>query len=112
MLRDFVAKGVAMKSIVFIFVFSSASAVAAFAQQSTSSQDQDQIRLKLPTVTVVAEKVPEDLQKTPVSVTAVPHETLESSVPRRVSDAADMAPNTWFNEFSARKLSNPRFRAI
>jgi iron complex outermembrane recepter protein len=101
-----------MKSIALMFVFSAASSVAVFAQQPAASQDQEQIRLKLPTVTVVAEKVPEDVQKTPVSVTAVTHETLESSVPRSVSDVSDLAPNTWFNEFSARKLSNPRFRGL
>ena len=31
---------------------------------------------------------------------------------RSVSDAAVYAPNTFFNEFTARKLSNPRFRGI
>ena len=101
-----------MKATVLIFAIGIAFPVALLAQQPTTTQDQDQIRLKLPTVTVVADKAPEDVQKTPVSVTAVTHETLESSVPRSVSDAADMAPNTWFNEFSARKLSNPRFRGI
>ena len=84
--------------------------VGALAQQPP--QDQEQIRLRLPTITVTAEKVPEDAQKTPVSLTAVPHETLENSVPRSVSDASELAPNTWFNEFSARKLSNPRFRGV
>lgn len=29
-----------------------------------------------------------------------------------VSDAADYAPNTFFHEFTARKLSNPRFRGV
>jgi iron complex outermembrane receptor protein len=91
--------------------------VAAFGQQSASTgtqadQDDQTLRLRLPVVTVTAEKVPTDARRSPVSVTAVTRETLESSVPRTVSDAADLAPNTWFNEFSARKLSNPRFRGI
>src|SRR5262249_21874351 len=29
-----------------------------------------------------------------------------------VSEAAQYAPNTFFNEFTARKLSNPRFRGV
>ena len=34
------------------------------------------LRIRLPVITVTAEKTPEDKQKTPVSVTAVPRETL------------------------------------
>jgi iron complex outermembrane receptor protein len=74
--------------------------------------EDETLRLRLPVVTVTAEKTPVDVQRAPVSLSAVPKETLDNSVPRSVSDAADLAPNTWFNEFSARKLSNPRFRGI
>ena len=52
------------------------------------------------------------MQDVPVSVTAVTHETLEDAGVRIVSEAAIYAPNTYFNEFTARKLSNPRFRGI
>ena len=70
------------------------------------------LRIRLPIITVTAEKAPEDKQKTPVSVTAVPKETLEQAAVRTISDAADYAPNTFFHEFTARKLSNPRFRGV
>ena len=106
-----------MRQLAFILTLALVAPASVFGQQSNASGTQpdpaDQtLRLRLPVVTVTAEKVPEDAQKSPVSLTAVPKETLESSVPRGVSDAADLAPNTWFNEFSARKLSNARFRGI
>ena len=66
----------------------------------------------MPTVTVTAQKVPEDKQKIPVSVTAVSQETIEDAGIHIVSEAAIYAPNTFFTEWSARKLSNARFRGI
>ena len=107
-----------MWKLAFIVTLALVAPAAVYGQQSNAAgaaapgQNDQTIRIKLPPVTVTAEKVPEDAQKSPVSVTAVTKETLESSVPRSVSDAADIAPNVWFNEFSARKLSNPRFRGI
>src|SRR5262245_44796429 len=68
-----------------------------FGQQASSAGQPDPndptVRLRLPVLTVTAEKVPQDPQRVPVSVTAVPKATLDSSVPRGVSDAADLAPN-------------------
>jgi iron complex outermembrane recepter protein len=83
-------------------------------QGSPTKDDQDtgQIRFRLPTVTVTAQKESDDIQDVPVSVTAVTGETLESAGVTSVSEAAQYAPNTFFNEFTARKLSNPRFRGI
>jgi iron complex outermembrane receptor protein len=105
-----------MRKTAFILVLGALLPIVAYGQQSSSSTQPDPndqtLRLRLPVVTVTAEKVPEDAQKTAASLTVVSKDTLESSVPRSVSDAADFAPNTWFNEFSARKLSNPRFRGI
>jgi iron complex outermembrane receptor protein len=69
-------------------------------------------RLTLPTVTVTAQKEPADRQTVPVSVTAIPAETLWDAKVSFVSEAAVYAPNTWFNEFSARKLSNAFMRGI
>ena len=69
-------------------------------------------RLVLPTVTVTAQKEPADVQKVPVSVTAVPADTLRDADMSFVSDAAAYSPNTFFNEFSARKLSNAFIRGI
>ena len=66
----------------------------------------------MPTVTVTAQKEPEDRQKVPVSVTAVTRETIDAAGIRLVSEAAILAPNTVFTECTARKLSNARFRGI
>src|SRR4029450_2409164 len=83
-------------------------------QGSPTKDDQDtgQIRFRLPTVTVTAQKESDDIQDVPVSVTAVTGETLESAGVTSVSEAAQYAPNTFFNEFTARTLSSQRFRGI
>jgi iron complex outermembrane receptor protein len=74
--------------------------------------EDDTLRFKMPTVTVTAQKRPEDRQKLPVSVTAVTRETIDAAGIRLVSEAAIFAPNTVFTEWTARKLSNARFRGI
>src|SRR5688500_14732745 len=66
--------------------------------------------ITLPTVTVTAQKEPADVQKVPVSVTVVPIDWLRLG--SSVSDARIYSPNTYFSEFTARKLTNPRFRGI
>ena len=73
---------------------------------------QPALRTVLPPITVTAQKAPEDPQQVPISVTAVAKETLDDADVRSVSDAAGYAPNTFFNEFTARKLSNARFRGV
>jgi iron complex outermembrane receptor protein len=80
------------------------------AAQSTPPQTLNPFRL--PTVIVTAQKEPADIQRLPVSVTAVVGDTFDEAGIRIVSDAAIYAPNTWFTEFTARKLSNARFRGI
>src|SRR5262249_55897563 len=80
-------------------------------RQPDAAQD-DPLRFEMPTVTVTAQKTEEDKQKIPVSVTAVPKDTIEGAGVHIVSDAAIFAPNTYFTEWSARKLSNARFRGI
>ncbi|MBF8300557.1 MAG: hypothetical protein HW394_927, partial [Acidobacteria bacterium] len=67
---------------------------------------------QLPTVIVTAQKEPADAQTLPVSVTAVSRETLANAGVTLVRDAAIYSPNTQFSDFTARKLSNPRFRGI
>ena len=67
-------------------------------------------QVTLPTVTVTAQKEPTDVQRLPVSVTVVPAEWLTFG--STVSDAGLFAPNSYFSDFSARKLSAPRFRGI
>jgi iron complex outermembrane recepter protein len=78
--------------------------------QSTPAQTQDPFRL--PPITVNVYKEPDDARTLPVSVTAVPDRLLRDADVRKVSDAGIFAPNTFFSEFTARKLSNARFRAI
>src|SRR5262249_29930048 len=77
------------------------------AQGTPTADDQSsgQVRLRLPTITVTAQKEYDDVQHVPISVTAVTGETLDSAGVTSVSEAAQYAPNTFFNEFTARKLS-------
>jgi iron complex outermembrane recepter protein len=70
------------------------------------------LRIVVPTVVVTAQKEPADGQTLPVSVTAVSSETIASDDITIISDAAILAPNTYFSEFSARKLSFPHFRGV
>ncbi len=66
----------------------------------------------LPAVTVSAQKEPADPQRLPVSVTLVPLEPLWNGGITTIGEASIYAPNTYFSDFTARKLSNPRFRGI
>ena len=68
--------------------------------------------MRLPPITVNVYKEPDDAQTLPVSVTAVPDRILSGAGVLKVSDAGILAPNTFFSEFTARKLSNARFRGI
>jgi iron complex outermembrane receptor protein len=68
--------------------------------------------ITLPDVTVTAQKEPAPVQELPVSVTAITAGMLERAGVSIVSDAAWLAPNTVFTEFTARKLSNARFRGL
>ncbi|HET9942216.1 MAG TPA: TonB-dependent receptor, partial [Terriglobia bacterium] len=68
--------------------------------------------MKVPPVTVNVFGEAEDAQTLPASVTAVPERVLSAMGAEKVSDAGILAPNTFFSEFTARKLSNARFRGI
>jgi len=102
----------ALASLVLPLVPTTAFAQPSGAAPSGSSQEDPELRFRVPTITVTAQKEPEDQQKVPVSVTGVPAETLESAGIRIVSEAAIFAPNAYFTEWSARKLSSARFRGI
>jgi iron complex outermembrane receptor protein len=78
----------------------------------TSQTANPPARFELPTVIVTVEKRPQDVVNVPVSVTTVQRETLFNAGVRYVSDAGRVAPNVFIHEFTARKLSNPRFRGI
>jgi iron complex outermembrane recepter protein len=109
-----------MRRAALILTLALAAPAAVHGQQPASTaavpplnqNDQDPLRISLPVVTVTADKEPEVAQTSPVSVTAVTRETIEQADPHSVSDAAVSAPNTWFTEFTARKLSDARFRGI
>lgn len=66
----------------------------------------------LPPVVVTAQKEPADPQTLPVSVTTVSADRIRQTGAQIVSEAAGQVPNAYFSEFSARKLSNARFRGI
>jgi iron complex outermembrane receptor protein len=97
------------------------SASPAFAQSSTDGQTTPSTtqtpagqtpRITEPPVTVTAQKEPADPAKLPVSVTAVTKQMLDNAVVETPADAARYAPNTFFSEFTVRKLSNPRMRGV
>jgi iron complex outermembrane receptor protein len=89
-----------------------AAAQGSAATPNPPQEDNDAVRFTLPTVTVTAEKVPENVQDVPASVTAVSKDTLDSAAVHYVGDAAIFAPNVLITDWSARKLSNARFRGI
>src|SRR5262245_43835063 len=70
------------------------------------------LRIVVPTVVVTAQTQPADGQTLPVSVTALSKDTITSDGMTIISDAGIYAPNTYFSEFSARKLSFPHFRGV
>ncbi|HEX6464309.1 MAG TPA: TonB-dependent receptor, partial [Vicinamibacterales bacterium] len=80
------------------------------ADAQTAPQTPPQVTL--PTVTVTAQKEPADPQTLPVSLTPVLLDPLWNGGMTTVGEAAMFAPNTFFTDFSARKLSEPRFRGI
>jgi iron complex outermembrane receptor protein len=84
-------------------------ALQAFAQ-STPVQNSDPDRV--PAIIVNVYKEANEAQRLPVSVTGVAENTLTNAGVRTVGEAAILAPNTFFSEFTARKLSNARFRGI
>jgi len=63
-------------------------------------------------VTVVASKEPAPADRVAASVTAVSGDTIDAAGLATVSDASILAPNTFYSDLSARKISNARFRGI
>ena len=84
----------------------------ALAPTASFAQSTQPPNIVLPTIIVKAEKEASDIKEVPASVTAVTAATIESSGLRAITDAAIFAPNTVFTEFTARKVSNARFRGI
>jgi iron complex outermembrane receptor protein len=94
-------------------MFRSALALLIFALAPTASYAQNQSpSIVLPTVIVTAQKEAADVKEVPASITAVTAATLADSGVKSITEAAIFAPNTVFTEFTARKVSNARFRGI
>jgi iron complex outermembrane receptor protein len=68
--------------------------------------------ITLPTVIVTAEREASDIKEVPASITAVTATTIRDSGLMNITDSVIFAPNSVFTEFTARKVSNARFRGI
>ena len=71
----------------------SATLAASAMAQGTSPEKRPQTALTLEEVTVTARKVEENLQKTPLSVTALSGENLHDRGALSIIDAGNIAPN-------------------
>ena len=91
---------------------SAASALLLLSPATFSAAESTNSPTQLPKVVVVAQKEPAESQSLPVSVTPVTGSILSSDDITVVKQAELYAPNTFINEFSARKLSNPYFRGV
>ena len=91
-------------------VFAAAASPAPLAAQTPAQPGAP--RVVVPTVTVTAQKEPANAQDLPVSLTTILEDVLRDAGIFGVSAASISAPNTYYNEFTARKLSNPIFRGI
>src|SRR5688572_2972075 len=86
--------------------------ILALAPTASAEQSNQSPSIVLPTVIVTAEREASDIKEVPASVTAVTAATIRDSGLTAITDAAIFAPNTVFTEFTARKISNARFRGI
>ena len=90
------------------------STCSAFAQQGDEKKDDKKDKpVNLNEIIISAPKLSaKSLLEAPLSATVTTRKTLQDAGMYSVKDAAMYAPNTDITEFSARKLSNPRFRGI
>lgn len=86
------------------------STCSAFAQQANEKKDEKPVDLN--EILISAPKLSQDLLKAPLSATVTTGKTIQDANMQTVKDAALYSPNTYFTEFSARKLSTPRIRGI
>jgi iron complex outermembrane receptor protein len=89
-----------------------AFALIALAPALASAQSNSSPSVVLPPVIVTAQKDAADVKDVPASVTAVTADTIANSGIQSVTEASIFAPNTIFTEFTARKVSNARFRGL
>jgi iron complex outermembrane recepter protein len=95
-----------------MFRITLAGLLVALAPTAAFSQSNQTPSVVLPPVIVTAEREASDVKDVPASVTAVTAATIRDAGLRSVTDAGMFAPNTVFTEFTARKVSNARFRGI
>jgi len=89
------------------------STCSAFAQQGDVKKDEKDKPVDLSEIVISAPKLSaKTLLEAPLSATVTTRKTMQDAGMYSVKDAAMYAPNTDITEFSARKLSNPRFRGI
>jgi len=86
------------------------ASTAAYSQQA--AQKPSEKPTELDEVIISAPKLSQGLLDSAFSATVTTGRTIEEAGIQTVKDAAIYAPNTFFTEFSARKLSNPKFRGI
>ena len=98
--------------VVFALVFTCSISSLVRAQSTSQQGGQPAASFQLPPLIVTAQKEPVDAQTLPISLTPVPKATLQNAGIEIVSEAGRYAPNVYFTEFTARKLSNARFRGI
>lgn len=90
-----------------------ALALSSRAQEAATEPKKDTPPVEtLPEVVVSSPKLGKDLLKLPLSATVVSGDVVDQNAIRNIREAAIYAPNTFVNQFSARKLSNPYFRGI
>jgi iron complex outermembrane receptor protein len=99
-----------LATIVIALIVGATVQSVALAQAPQTPQTTEPIRLE--PITVHVYKDPDDAQRLPVSVTGVSESVLRGAGVLKISDAGILAPNIFFSEFTARKLSNARFRGI
>lgn len=106
------ARRAALACLAAAFIPSPTLAQSAGTPSATAAAQQPVGPFKLPPIIVTAQKEPADAQRLPVSLTTVSDATIADAGASGIREAAIYAPNVIFTDFTARKLSNPRFRGI
>src|SRR5262249_36099505 len=109
-LRCIMSRMLLTRSVVILSALGAVCVTPSRAAAQSNSQPPAQVTL--PPVTVTAQKEPADPQTLPVSLTPVPLDALWNGGMTTIGEASIYAPNTFFTDFTARKLSEPRFRGI
>lgn len=87
------------------------SCSAALAQPATEKPAPVET-VDLKEIVISAPKLSKNLLEAPLSATVTTGKTIDENAINSVKDAAFYLPNSFFTEFTARKLSNPKFRGV